>query len=209
MSIDLSKDSQNFTRDLEARTGENVSLCDQCKECTVCCPAAYAMRMKPHELIRAVQLGLPEEIYWSGTIWVCLSCEACNTRCPQGINVLRLINGLREWSKKVDHYNPYPAGPALDRIFMALVKRFGKAYPLGLALLAHLAMLAPFKDMDMASPMLRRRKLNLLPRKSRGVQELRQVMAKIELLEEEQSAPVQAHEEQGVDAENHSPPGAP
>ncbi len=194
MSIAFSKENLKFARDLEALTGEKALLCTQCKKCTLGCPSAYAMRMKPHELMRAVQLGLSEEIFWSGTIWVCLSCETCNTRCPQDINILRLINGLREWSKEVDYYNPYPDAPALHYIFMALVKRFGKAYPLGLALLTHLAMLTPFKDMDMASPMLRRGKLKLLPHKSHGVKELRQVMARIKKLEKEQSMPVQTHE---------------
>jgi len=187
MSIAFSKENLKFARDLEALTGEKALLCSQCKKCTLGCPAAYAMRMKPHELMRAVQLGLSEEIFWSGTIWTCLSCETCNTRCPQGINILRLINGLREWSKGVDYYNPYPAAPALHRVFMALVKRFGKAYPLGLALLTHLAMLTPFKDMDMASPMLRRGKLKLLPHKSHGVKELRQVMARIKKIEKASS----------------------
>jgi hypothetical protein len=56
-------------------------------------------------------------------------------------------------------------------------------------------MLTPLKDMDMASPMLRRGKLKLFPRKSRGVKELRQVMAKIRKLEKEQSVPVQSHGE--------------
>jgi heterodisulfide reductase subunit C len=190
MSIAFSKENLKFAQDLEALTGEKALLCDQCKKCTLGCPTAYAMRMKPHELLRAVQLGLAEEIFWSGTIWVCLSCETCNTRCPQGINILRLINGLREWSKRVDYYNPYPGAPALHRIFMALVKRFGKVYPLGLTLLTHLAMLTPFKDMDMASPMIRKGKLKLLPRKSRGVKELRRVMAKIRKMEKEQSAPI-------------------
>ncbi len=190
MSIAFSKENLKFARDLEALTGENALLCHQCKKCTSGCPSAYAMRMKPHELMRAVQLGLSEEIFWSGTLWVCLSCETCNTRCPQGINILRLMNGLREWSKGVDYYNPYPAAPALHRMFTALVKRFGKTYPLGLVLLTHLAMLAPFKDMDMASPMLRRGKLKLFPRRSRGVKELRKVMAKIRKLEKEQSVPL-------------------
>jgi hypothetical protein len=46
-----------------------------------------------------------------------------------------------------------------------------------------LGMLTPFKDMDIASPMLRRGKLKLFPRKSRGVKELRQVMARIAKIE--------------------------
>jgi hypothetical protein len=69
---------------------------------------------------------------------------------------------------------------------MALVERFGKVYPLGLVLLMHLRMLTPFKDIDMASPMLSKGKLKPLPQKSNGAKELRQVIARIRELEKEQ-----------------------
>jgi len=193
MSVLFSKENLKLSRDLQALTGENVMLCYQCKKCTLGCPSAYAMRMKPHELMRAAQLGLAEEIYWSGTIWVCLSCETCNTRCPQDINIIRVIDGLREMSKKFDYYNPYPVIPAMHRIFMALVGRFGKVYELGLALLINLRMLTPFKDIDMASPMLLKGKLKPLPHKSHGAKELRQVMSRIRALEKKESVPYQAH----------------
>jgi heterodisulfide reductase subunit C2 len=185
MSVVLSKENLKFVQDLQALTAENVMLCYQCKKCTLGCPSAYAMRMKPHELMRAIQLGLAEEIYWSGTIWICLSCETCNTRCPQDINILRVIDGLREltMSKKVDYYNPEPAIPAFHRIFMALVERFGRMYELGLALLINLRMLTPFKDIDMASPMLMKGKLKPFPHFSRGAKEFRQVTAKIREIE--------------------------
>lgn len=183
MSVLFSKKNLQLSRDLQALTGENVMLCYQCKKCTLGCPSAYAMRMKPHELMRAAQLGLAEEIYWSGTIWICLSCETCNTRCPQDINIIRVIDGLREMSKELDYYNPYPVIPAMHRIFMTLVGRFGKVYELGLALLINLRMLTPFKDIDMASPMLLKGKLKPLPHKSHGVKELRQVMGRIRKLE--------------------------
>lgn len=183
MSVLLSKKNLEFSRDLQALTGENVMLCYQCKKCTLGCPSAYTMRMKPHELMRAAQLGLAEEIYWSGAIWICLSCETCNTRCPQDINLIRVIDGLREMSKKLDYYNPYPVIPAMHQIFMGLVGRFGKVYELGLALLINLRMLTPFKDLDMASPMLLKGKLKPLPHRSHGARELRQVMGRIRKLE--------------------------
>jgi len=183
MSVVFSKENLKLSRDLQALTGENVMLCYQCKKCTLGCPSAYAMRMRPHELMRALQLGLAEEVYWSGTIWTCLSCEICNTRCPQDINILRVIDGLREMSKKLDYYNPYPVIPALHRIFMALVERFGKVYELGLALLINLRMLTPFKDIDMASPMLLKGKLKPFPQMSHGAKELRQVVGRIRRLE--------------------------
>jgi heterodisulfide reductase subunit C len=142
--------------------------------------------MKPHELMRAIQLGLREEIYWSGAIWICISCETCNTRCPQKINILRVLNGLRELAlgRKADYYNPYPAISGFHRLFMSLVARFGRMYELGLALLINLKMLTPFKDIDMAGPMLRKGKLKPFPRSSRGARELRQVMGRIRSLEE-------------------------
>jgi len=123
----------------------------------------------------------------SGTIWICLSCETCNTRCPQDINILRVIDGLREMSNELDYYNPYPALPALHQIFMAFVKRFGKVYELGLALLINLRMLTPFKDIDMASPMFLKGKLKPFPHRSHGAKELRQVMARISKLEKASS----------------------
>jgi len=185
MTHSFSKENLKLALDLQDVTGENVMLCYQCKKCTLGCPSAYRMSLKPHELMRALQLGLKENVFWSGTIWVCLSCETCNTRCPQGINILRLINALREmtFSDKVDHYNPYPAIPAFHRIFLALVGRFGRAYELGLALLVNLRMLTPFKDIDMASPMFSKGTLKLFPSLSRGGRELRGVMARIRKLE--------------------------
>ncbi len=183
MTVILPREPSQLSRDLQALTGVDVMTCDQCEECTLGCPSAYAMRMRPHELMRAIQLGLTEEIHWSGAIWTCLSCETCNSRCPQGINVLRLIDGLREMSRDFEYYNPYPAIPALHRIFMGLVKRYGRLHPLALVLLNNLRMLTPFKDIDLASPMLLKGKLKPLPQKSHGARELRQVMARIRKLE--------------------------
>jgi heterodisulfide reductase subunit C len=197
MSVVFSKENLKLAQDLQALTDENVMLCYQCKKCTLGCPSAYAMKMKPHELMRAIQLGLTEEIYWSGTIWICLSCETCNTRCPQDINILRVIDGLREMSGGVEYYNPQPAIPAMHRIFMGLVERFGRVYELGLALLINLRMLTPFKDIDMASPMLMKGKLKPLPHKSRGAKELRQVMNKIRELDKDQKPAISSVSHRG------------
>jgi heterodisulfide reductase subunit C2 len=186
MNVMISGETLAFAKKLQSLTGENVMLCYQCRKCTLGCPSAYTMKMKPHELMRAAQLGLEEAIFWSGTIWTCLSCETCNTRCPQDIHILRVIDGLRELSMsgKVDYYNPQPAIPALHRIFMALVERFGKVYELGLAVLINIRMLTPFKDVEMALPMLMKGKLKPLPHSSLGVKELRRVMARIRKIEQ-------------------------
>ena len=190
MNVVFSSENRKLAQEVESLTGENVMLCYQCKKCTLGCPSAYAMKMSPHELMRAIQLGLTEEIYWSGTIWICLSCETCNTRCPQDINIPRVIDALRQrsFSKTFGHYNPHPALPALHRIFMALVARFGRVYELGLAILINMKMLTPFKDIDMASPMFLKGKLKPFPHFSHGRKELQRVLARIRKLEQSQEA---------------------
>ncbi len=183
MSAPFAQENPGLAEDVQRLATEDVMLCNQCMECTLGCPTAYTMKMKPHEMVRAVQLGLTQEVYWSGMIWMCLSCEACNTCCPQGIDILRAIDGLRVMSNEVEHYNPQPGVPAMHKIFLSLVERFGRVYEPGLALLINLRMLTPFRDIDIVSPLFSRGKLKLLPRKSHGVKKLRRVINRIRELE--------------------------
>lgn len=187
MRVELTEDGGRLAREIQSLTGENVNLCYQCRKCSVGCPAAYEMSLKPHEMMRALQLGLEEEVFQSGTIWMCLSCETCNTRCPQDINIVRVIDGLRElvMSGRVDYFNPHPEIPAMHRLFLKLVERYGRIYEMGLALIINLKMIDPFKDIDMAWPMLMKGKMKLLPHKSGGVKELRRVVSKIREIEGE------------------------
>ncbi len=185
MTHSFSKENIELPQGLEELTGENVMLCSQCGKCTPGCPSADAMKMKPHELMRAVQLGMREEVFWSGSIWTCLSCGTCSTHCVEGIDVLRVIDGLRQMalSKNFVYYNPLPAVPGYHRLFLFLLNRFGRIYEIGLILLNDLKMLTPFKDIDLVSVLLRKGKLKLFPHSSRGAKELRQVMARIRKLE--------------------------
>lgn len=185
MRVELPQDRDTLAKRLQRITGENPMLCYQCKKCTLGCPSAYAMKMKPHEVMRAIQLGLEDHLLWSGTIWICLSCETCNTRCPQDINILRLIDGLRTSSFKREYYNPVPEPPMMHRLFLKLVRRFGRIYELGLVLILNLKMLTPLKDTDMAMPMFLRGKLKILPHTSGGARELREVISRLEAIEEE------------------------
>ena len=185
MRVELAEDRSRLAGRLQRITGENVMLCYQCRKCTLGCPSAYAMKLKPHELMRALQLGLENQVLWSGTMWICLSCETCNTRCPQDINILRLIDGLRTYYFYRDYYNPIRELPMMHRLFLKLVRRFGRIYELGLVLILNLKMVNPVKDTDMTMPMFLRGKLKLFPHRSGGAKELRTVISRLEAMEEE------------------------
>jgi heterodisulfide reductase subunit C len=185
ISLELTKQSQRLSTEIQKLTGENVDLCYQCKKCTLGCPTAYEMALKPHEMMRALQFGAESEVFESGMIWMCLSCETCNTRCPQDIDILRVIDGLRELSMsgRVAYYNPHPEIPSLHRYFLRLVKRFGRIDELRLAIVMNLKMVDPFKDIDLALPLLMKRKLGHRTEKSGGVEELRRVVSRIREIE--------------------------
>ena len=67
-------------------TGQSVFNCYQCGKCTAGCPLASEMDYSPHQILRMLQLDLPgmeEEVLGALSIWLCLTCETCATRCPQ------------------------------------------------------------------------------------------------------------------------------
>ncbi len=84
-----------FLNRIQGEIKANVSACYQCERCTNACPVSHFMDIKPHQVIRYVQLGWREDLLKSSTIWVCLSCEMCSTYCPNEVRVAETINHLR------------------------------------------------------------------------------------------------------------------
>ena len=84
-----------FLNRIQGETGVNVSACYQCERCTNACPISGFMDLKPHQIIRYVQLGWRIRLLKSSTIWICLSCEMCTTYCPNEVDVAEIINHLR------------------------------------------------------------------------------------------------------------------
>jgi heterodisulfide reductase subunit C len=84
-----------FLNRIQGETNGNISACYQCERCTNACPVSQFMDIKPHQVIRYIQLGWREDLLKSSTIWVCLSCEMCTTYCPNEVRVAETINHLR------------------------------------------------------------------------------------------------------------------
>jgi heterodisulfide reductase subunit C len=187
IKVQLTKDGRRFSREIQSLTGENVNLCYQCRKCSLGCPTAHEMSLKPHEMMRALQLGLEDEVFQAGMIWMCVSCEVCNTRCPQHIDILRIIDGLRElvMTDRVDYYNPHPEIPSMHRLFLKILERYGRIYELGLAFVMSLKMVDPLKDIDLAWPLLTKGRFRLAPPQSEGFKELRRVVSRIREIEGE------------------------
>lgn len=80
--------------------GVPIQRCYHCQKCTVGCPLAFAMEYNPNVIIRMIQMGKREKVLKSATIWLCVSCETCITRCPNEVDIARMMDVLREMAVK-------------------------------------------------------------------------------------------------------------
>lgn len=76
--------------------GLKVEGCYQCQKCTAGCPVAFAMDYQPHQVIQLINLGMMKRLLTSKTIWLCASCYTCSTRCPNEVNVAKVMDWLRQ-----------------------------------------------------------------------------------------------------------------
>ena len=74
---------------------QNFYACYQCGKCSAACPAAFAMDIPPHQVIRLLQLGQGEKAMQSDAPWSCVGCLTCTTYCPKGVDPARIMETVR------------------------------------------------------------------------------------------------------------------
>jgi heterodisulfide reductase subunit C len=172
----------HFLNKVEGETGVDVSACYQCEKCTNACPVSHFMDIKPHQVIRHVQLGWRNTLMASATIWVCLSCEMCTTYCPNSVDVADLINYLRNMAT---HSATRPKERSLaifHQTFLEELRRYGRINELWLMnsfnlkpnILKEKIHNGSLKDEILLGLTLwRKGKLNIFPKKSKAIKEIR------------------------------------
>lgn len=83
-------------RQIERITGENLKMCYQCGKCSAGCPVSYAMDVPPSQVMRLLQLGRVEDVATANSMWVCVGCLQCYSRCPKGCSVAAVLEGMRQ-----------------------------------------------------------------------------------------------------------------
>lgn len=74
----------------------SAAACYGCKKCSNGCPLTFAMDLHPYQVVRYVQLGLWQRLKNCRTIWICASCHTCLTRCPNQVDLPRLMDVLKQ-----------------------------------------------------------------------------------------------------------------
>ena len=114
-----------FTRKITEEV-KNLNRCYQCSMCSDGCPVAYAMDYYPNQIIHLVRLGLKEKVLPSTTIWLCASCETCATRCPNEIEIVRLMDVLRSESLKEGIKSPVAKISKFHQAFVEQIRKKGR-----------------------------------------------------------------------------------
>lgn len=96
LRINSSRAGSSFVARIEKISGQKLLACYQCGKCSAGCPMAPHMDVLPNRMIRMAQLGMQEQLLASRSIWMCVSCLTCNSRCPKGIKIAEVIEALRK-----------------------------------------------------------------------------------------------------------------
>lgn len=154
-------------------TGQDIRRCYQCGKCTASCPMASEGGFQPHRVMRSIQLGE------SGWEWAfeCVSCETCTVRCPQGIEISRIMDGLR----KLAWEGGKPRRKATDafaRVFLSHISKYGRVWEATLGLWTN-SKLSTLADVPLVLKMLKKGKVPITPHRVKGIWEIKQALSQL------------------------------
>lgn len=161
----------------------NLEMCIQCGTCGGSCPSAADMEHTPRRLFAMIEAGEREKVLRSNTPWYCVSCYYCMVRCPQEVHITDIMYSLKRMAVREGHYRESSAAsvPGFSETFMDMVENYGRSFELGLATRYHLRH-HPLGAMKMATGMgfdlLRRGRMDLTPRRIKGIRQLKAILAK-------------------------------
>ncbi len=180
----------NLKHKIKKDTGEDIMLCYQCGKCTAGCPLNDEMDISPNQLLRMLQTEIPdleEKVLKSSTIWLCLSCETCFSRCPKEVDLPKIMDYLRSESMRQNSVNKKASDiVAFHRSFLSTVKSVGRLYEIGLIAGYKARTFHLLQDVNVAPTMLLNGKLKIKPPLIKNRSEIAKIFDRIKELEEKE-----------------------
>jgi heterodisulfide reductase subunit C2 len=156
--IDIGGD---FASEITARSGALPMSCYQCLKCSSGCPVASSGDLKPHELVRMIQLNQSDAVLSSRFIWECTSCQTCITRCPQKINIAAMNDALRAMSRAAGRVVPGTVVPVFNDLFLKAIQKRGRVHEANLMASFKLHTRQLFGDLSKLPAMVLKGKLSI------------------------------------------------
>jgi len=161
-----------------------LEMCIQCGSCGGSCPSAAIMDHTPRMLFAMLRAGMREEALKSNTYWMCVSCYHCVVRCPQNVHIADVMYTLKSMAIQAKLYRDSTA-PDFSKTFVDMVEEFGRSFEIGLAsrhYLKHFPLrLASMTPMGMG--MLSRKRMSLVPKRIKHMDQLKAILKRAKELE--------------------------
>jgi heterodisulfide reductase subunit C len=158
--------TDNLASELKAAIGQSVFDCYQCGKCTAGCPLASQMDYMPHQILRLLQhteKHTDEQALRSFSIWLCVGCQTCVSRCPQEVDLPKVMDYLRQQSHQRRLAHPAARDIlAFHEAFLASIRRHGRLHEVGLIASYKFRTGHFLQDVATAPKLLARGKLRLL-----------------------------------------------
>ena len=165
-----------FAGKVRDRCGTDFDRCYQCLTCSLGCPVSFAMDYLPNQIIRMVQLGLRDEVLSCSTIWLCATCETCVARCPNDVDVLKVMDTLKEIALEEKVKTKESEIPIFHQTFLGSIRQWGRTHELSMLILLKLKTRdIAVGDLILGVKMFLKGKLKVLPKKTKGVDEIKAI----------------------------------
>jgi len=140
------------------------------------------MDLPPSQVMRYLQTGLAEDdekVLRSHSIWLCLSCEMCLSRCPMEIDIPKMMDFLRQRSVSEKMIHPKSKKIiAFHRSFLDSIRMTGRLYEVGLVADYKMRTGTLTQDVLTAPGMVTRGKLGFFPEMIRGRRQMKSIFKK-------------------------------
>jgi heterodisulfide reductase subunit C len=157
---------------IEKNVEVHAQKCYQCGKCSAGCPVADEMDLPPSMVMRLLQteeIANDEKVLRSHSIWLCVTCEMCLSRCPMEIDIPSMMDYLRQKSRSEKKVNKKAKNIiAFHKSFLNSIRFTGRLYELGLILDYKRQSLNLMQDISLAPKMISRGKLHLFPNMIKG-----------------------------------------
>lgn len=161
--------------------GEKIKECIQCGTCSASCPSSAAMEYGPREIIAALRAGMLDRVLNANTVWLCVSCYSCTVRCPAGIPFTDVMYELKRLEAEKG-LSRGANGATMAAAFAETVDEHGRNAETKLLRKYYWRThpLRALAQIPLALKLWWRGRLELLPGRVRGLEDLHRMMAAIE-----------------------------
>jgi len=174
----------SLSGEIQMDTGVIINKCYQCGKCSAGCPVAEEMDYPPSLVLRMLQtdnLKHYEKLLKSMSIWLCVSCEMCLTRCPMEIDIPNLMDYMRQKSAIAKKTNPQAKKIiSFHKSFLDSINYTGRLYEMGLIVDYKMRTGDMMQDVAVAPKMFLKGKLSPIPEVIKGRKKVAAIFNRIQ-----------------------------